>query len=338
MARTVGLLNETQVLFPLTLRRMRGEGWSYLDLEINTPVLRYCPKALEQLEKVLKAVIAKFNDGTNWQFYANKTCGLHVHVGKQARAEDKMTNAGHPFFVTRNLLTLVAFFEKQINTVFPPSRIEGQYAIPLSSSMRAKRNTYGIAEAIETSRGYRELADVMGAYIFATYNIQPLLCMDYTDRVDGSSFKTFEFRQHHGSVDSDDILSWVRFVCGLVRLCHRAGEVGFPGSFLRRHNQGLGFLELLDFLNMSALKEHYKKPGKLFEHLDTLPWEAAPGVLIPDDNRAEDSKLEVVDDHFEPNEEDRIAFGPPTLAAHISIGRSRDTSFGSDCCRGRCQY
>lgn len=126
---------------------MKSEGWSFLDLEITTPILKYSSKALEHLEKVLKALSAKFNDGVNWPFYTNGTCGLHVHVEKHARAEDQMANAGHPFIVARNLLTFGAFSEKQIHTVFPPDRIGGFFARPFSLSMRNKRGMCGVAEA-----------------------------------------------------------------------------------------------------------------------------------------------------------------------------------------------
>jgi hypothetical protein len=255
------------------------EGWMYLNMELKSPIFKYCPKALDQVREVLSALKHQFNDGINFRFFTNETCGMHVHVGTQQRdghnGKTKMENAGHPFDICRNLFTVCALFEKQIHSAFPLSRVDNRYGFPLSYWLRGTGDVYAGVDAIEDCSTYYDICDLLKGYPtpkHVAYNI-----LNLVDPLKG--YKTVEFRQHQGTVDPDEICSWVMFVCGLMRLSYRAGKAGFPVSFLAQHKEvGFGFPEMLDQLNMCDLADYYRMPGRLFEHQEDLPWEIAPWV------------------------------------------------------------
>jgi hypothetical protein len=252
------------------------QGWNYVPLEIVSPKLKYSPNALKQVRRVLEILKRKFDDENaeeeNFRWYVNNTCGLHIHVGAQRRVGTELTNNGFPFSVIKNLYTFGAYFQNQIHEIFPWRRINANFARAITRSLRSGgEGAHGVASRIEDCDDYKSLLEKSKRVPTwfdksVAYNIVPLQGMDPGATIQ-TGYKTIEFRQHHGSIDPDEICNWARFVTGLVRLSHHAGGAGFPVTFLdRSREENFRFLDLLTCLNMDGLKEHYGKPGKLFEH------------------------------------------------------------------------
>jgi hypothetical protein len=252
-------------------------GWYRIPVEIQTPIMKYSQEALNQVRSVLEYLYCEFNNKyeSNAKLFVNENCGLHVHVGAQKLGDRNLESTGFPFTVARNLYTAGLFLESQINAIFPPHRLKESHGASIQVVYRkhkdqAHMSRHEIASRIESYKTYGSLVDdlqhVQRRKI--AYNLENL---DEVLRQCGDGDlgvkQTIEFRQHHGTIDTEEIIHWVEFVCGLIRLSHQAGEAGFPVSFLHRgQDDRFGFLDLLRCLKMDSLIQYYSQPGKLYKH------------------------------------------------------------------------
>jgi hypothetical protein len=149
--------------------------------EIVSPVLQ----GEAGLQEVKKVVDILYRSGAT----VNRTCGLHIHIDASGLTVDDV----------KTIVSRYATHEEEIDKVMPPSRrlnncrcaysIKGSVA---SSVMRSSVRTTAELARATASR-------------FMKVNLHPL-----------RSYGTIEFRQHGGTVESDKIINWVRFLQSFV--------------------------------------------------------------------------------------------------------------------------
>lgn len=149
--------------------------------EVVSPILTG-RAGLAQVQKVAKALRA---NGAR----ANRSCGLHVHVGAKGMTPRHV----------QGILSRYAAFEHEIEAFMPESRRNNHFAKPVTLLIS---NTRSLMEPSAES---------------VSLMARSISCRYY--RVNVASFVrhgTIEFRHHSGSVDAEVISNWVLFVLNFV--------------------------------------------------------------------------------------------------------------------------
>lgn len=133
----------------------------------------------------------------------NDTCGLHVHVGNRQK--------GFPLRTVKNLCTLTSTFEREFESLRPPSRIGSGYC--RSSGQLFEGISPWDVERIIKSIWNRDnlISRFQESDKVYAYNLANLV----------GSKQTSEFRQHEATVDVEAIVKWVELTCGLVEKAHQ---------------------------------------------------------------------------------------------------------------------
>ena len=256
-----------------TIRDPGGNG-EYYGVEVKTPAFLFCDESIEQVEKVVGILNANFD------LHVNDTCGMHVHIG----------NAGekYPFTALKNFLMFVSLFEQQISSIHSEKRcLDNHYIQTIGEAAWYKRSPGEIAEIIanEISSITDIVEKVQCSGRFTTYNFSPL--REYTCS-NSRPPRTIEFRQHAGTLDSDEILSWVHFCLGLVGEAHAAGPKGFASLIVKRmHNaKTFSLLDLLQGLGMEGAYAFFEEKG-LHQH-PKWHWEWRSSVVTNRNSDLED--------------------------------------------------
>jgi hypothetical protein len=191
-------------------------------IEVVSPVLSG-PEGLAELRKVADALNAA---GAT----ANRTCGLHVHVGTTDLTIDDI----------KTIVKRYTTFENVIDTFMPNSR-------------RGDNNTY--------TKSMRRWAACEGSRLEACESLSALRS-SYFDRyykINLAAFVrqgTIEFRQHSGTVSAEKITNWVLFVLNFVEQSRvtmvvsdaaPARRRGRPGG--RSNARDKGLFKILNMLN-----------------------------------------------------------------------------------------
>ena len=252
------------------------EGWLECDVEIKSPAMRLCPKALGRVNAVLSVLLPAFDT------YVNASCGLHVHIGNQ--------RAGFPLQTLKNLSMLTAMFEHQLNSFHPSERVDSLHAKGPSTVFRGQ-NPWDVVQTIQNCATKRQLLflymneeDIDRNF---AYNLCPMVV---------GPRKTIEFRQHEGTLDALNITNWIQVAGGLVNAMHEIsgselGRLISDHAFHPRYSA----IDLLIRLKMGPLVPYYQ--GRLHAHLRPEPmwvpgWmggysEAAPRLRSGNDRREE---------------------------------------------------
>ena len=223
-----------------------GEGFMECDVEIKSPAMRLCPKALRRVHGVLSLLIPSFNT------YVNASCGLHVHIGNQ--------RAGFPLQTLKNLSMLTAMFEHQLDSFHPSDRVGSLHAKGPSKAFKGQ-NPWDVVRAIQNCATKRQLLFLYANEDGLDRNFAYNLCS-----MAAGPRKTIEFRQHEGTLDAVKIINWIQVAGGLVNAMHRMN-----GFELARLISVCAFdprytaIDLLLRLKMHKLVPYYK--GRLHTHL-----------------------------------------------------------------------
>jgi len=177
-------------------------------MEIRSPILRG-EKGIEEIKTVCKVL----ND---LKIKTNSSCGLHVHVG--------IKNSKKKFNV-KQILKIMQVYEENSKTIdrwVKAGRRTGRNGYAESVKDFIKNAT---AET-EKVRDVKWVQDGFGSGRYETITKivkrrlpQTLTALarkaDHFDRVNFSAYTkhgTIEFRQHHGTVNGEEITNWVRFL------------------------------------------------------------------------------------------------------------------------------
>lgn len=162
----------------------RGRG-----LEMVSPVLQ----GVAGLEIASKAVKALLNAGAK----IDRTCGLHVHLGM-----DGLTGA--------DIIKVVELYtanQKNINEVVSKSRHNTRWAKKYELSDNYTRSTLN---ALAGTSSATELRTACGRLNSDIYRYKAVNLVAY------ARYGTIEFRQHQGTLNSEKVVSWIKFVMALT--------------------------------------------------------------------------------------------------------------------------
>lgn len=179
-----------------------GDGFLECDIEIKSPAMRFCPKALRQIKKVVRLL------RRNFDMSMNESCGFHVHIGNRKK--------GFPLQALKHLCMLTAMFEHQLNSLHPAHRIGNLHAKSPSAAFKGQNpwDTLIKIQGCETKDALVLLyANNDGRLdrCFA-YNLCPMVTHPN---------KTIEFRQHEGTLDVSKIMIWIGLAGRMVDAMHK---------------------------------------------------------------------------------------------------------------------
>jgi hypothetical protein len=186
------------------------EKYVFHPLEIRSPALYFTPESLQEVEAVCSLLKSTYCINTN------KSTGLHVHIG--------YGEAGYEFNHLRNLIAFLWAFELQIDSIHPPHR----FGNPYCSSMREGAEL----SASWANKKHRLITPIQGVnYILNIKRKDKLfqrICFgrdaynfggirNFVKNGDNENIKpTVEFRQHESTLNSDEVINWVKTVAGIV--------------------------------------------------------------------------------------------------------------------------
>ena len=232
-----------------------GEGYLECDVEIKSPAMRLCPKALRRVNNVVSLIIPNFDT------YVNVSCGLHVHIGNQ--------RAGFPLQTLKNVSVLTAMFEHQLDSFHPADRLDSLHAKGPSKVFQGQ-NPWDTVQEIQKCASEGQLVFLYANDKGLDRNLAYNLC----SMADGPR-KTIEFRQHAGTLDAVKTMNWIQVAGGLVNAMHEISgfelaQLITDCAFQPRYTA----IDLLLRLNMGNLAPYYE--GRLHTHLRPEPiWVAA---------------------------------------------------------------
>ena len=182
---------------------VKPDGTPRVDAELPLPPLAPCDFAWDYIKKVCR-VLSDVNASVN------SACGLHVHIGNAPLLDnisptrfcgDSIASVdstgryisgcyGEPmdFVEVQDLQKRMTRQQSVVDTMFPRSRTNNRYCLPLS------------LRQIENATTIQQLT--FGK--FTTINLQTW------------SNGTIEFRQASGTIEADKIIKWVKFLLNLV--------------------------------------------------------------------------------------------------------------------------
>jgi len=209
---------EVAEAFNIQVKRVK-DSWNFRGIELISPPMKYDHMSdwipqIVQVDKVLTGI----RDSTTG-FYTeaalfNDTTGFHVHM-----SYPQMENKAN-LMVLKYVAIIWAVCENGIGLVHPPHRHHSvtQYA----RSLRIKFNPYSherFAERIYAANSLEALQALIG---FESGYSQVKFSNGREDKP-----LTIEFRQHRGTCNMKEVIYWVKFCAGVVRLAHRYVAVGF---------------------------------------------------------------------------------------------------------------
>lgn len=229
----------------------RLNGYLECDVEIKSPALRFCPKALRRVKRLVGLLTTHFN------VFVNTSCGFHVHIGNR--------KSGFPLQTLKHLCMLTALFEHQLNSLHPAHRIGNEHAKTPSAVFKSQ-NPWDTVATIQSRGSKGQLVRLYAGAEYRpdrcfAYNLLPLV---------SKREKTIEFRQHKGTLEWPEMINWVQVAGGLVNAMHEIrtdelarliGACAFDRKFT--------IFDLLVRLKLDALKPFYL--GQMHVHPRSEP-------------------------------------------------------------------
>ena len=238
-------------------------GYSAIEL---SPALPYTTASLSQVKEVFRLLFSTFD------VLVNKSCGLHVHVGNEEK--------GFPLQTLKNFCILTTTFERELESLHPPSRIGNKYSLS-SGALFAGISPWDVEKIIKSALNEDDLIfrvqDREKSYAYNLLNV-----LEYK--------KTIEFRQHEATVNVGDILNWVEVACSLVMKAHEFAMEDYNDvdqNNLRRYHvddylddtfniPNRSILDMLTNLGLAELAEYYSGRGLFTHPVPSWAW-ADPG-------------------------------------------------------------
>lgn len=205
-----------------------NELYEWVDIEINSPVMYFCPASLQAVQLVCHLLTS------NFRINVNSTCGLHVHVGNGVK--------GFDFGTIQNLMGFMYAFDPVLLAIHPPHRADTGYAqnTRLSSDLTTElidveKKRLGLddwyegsadrpAPEIRLSDGLSrifEMRDINGLrdLIGHGWGGMAVNLSNLTTPFSDPYKRTVEFRQHASTLNGDRVVAWVQLVAGLIEWC-----------------------------------------------------------------------------------------------------------------------
>ncbi|KAI9714931.1 MAG: hypothetical protein M1812_006244 [Candelaria pacifica] len=231
------LITDDSTITPPRMPPQDAQDWVYVGAELASPVLPFNTDSLNEITNVVNFLASKYPISTN------ESCGFHVHVGNS-------TN-GFPLQTLKSFYTIAATYERQIQSIHPPHRLNNFFCTAISSllpNMLTSAKAAIIAEASTVDDFVKLLTNPSGRY--TAYNLNGLV---------NGPYRTIEFRQHAGTTNVAAVTNWVQFVVGLIAWAHAAGPHDVL-SLVQQvcDNPDMEFSDLLGSLQMEHLIEFYR--------------------------------------------------------------------------------
>lgn len=212
----------------------KEDNLCYYTIEMISPVFNFGPESFQEIKKMLTALGKRFN------VIVNRTCGLHVHVGRGKK--------GFSFTPFQHLMSTIWVFEHEISELLHKSRSEiSSFCAPLHerSNLATRKYEGDLLDVILGTSNINEVVDMFAAYEHAigiAYAI-PNLRQPYFNPVK----RTIEFRQHEGCLQPELVLNWVSFVVELVAWAHKISRQDLKiilSQYVDRPNDSFSIEEL----------------------------------------------------------------------------------------------
>lgn len=257
----------------------RDSGYGMIGIEIRSPALYYMPNALKEIGRAVNLLTRTYC------ISLNDSCGLHCHVGDGLK--------GFPFWVMQRLMAFLYAFEPQLNSLHWQGRFNHPYAASLRYGSRYSE-TY-LAEHGHRPRPFQGVEHFLFCKDWTelnascqpgpglsrlAYRFPDLMHADLADREQMAGEKlTVEFRQHCGSVDSEEIQNWIRTCVGIVRFVKESSFSMLSEMFVLIVGETIDgedgatrepvlaettftILHLLELMGLSEARKYYGRMGK----------------------------------------------------------------------------
>jgi hypothetical protein len=209
----------------------------------------------------------------------NPTCGFHVYVGNGFGRDEKRFD----FSTVQNLMAIIWTFEDQTESLHPEHRRNNIYCRTLHEGSCLGGNTqYQGLGNIYCQKDLAELRWVLNSHNhFDAYNIKHV--------VDERSSTTTEFRRHAGTIDPDEVASWVILVVRLVEVARGYDSAKLEACLYRfvvREERGTKLItsqfitHFLGFLEVAEYYEEKSRWGKVGNHLSNVAGEIQLGTTV----------------------------------------------------------
>ncbi|RDW92361.1 hypothetical protein BP5796_01755 [Coleophoma crateriformis] len=319
-----GGFNKWSIVSDSSVTAMKHEhNFIWNSIEVISPAYYIFDDTLNDIRKTCRLL------AENYMIHINETAGMHVHVG-----------LGHQRFQLGHLRRLLAFFwgfEEQLNTLHPEHRSAENCGWARSlreQSIYANRSTTavqkavlpGIEEGIRYFLGQRfgstrDIAKEAGGFDgngkTMAYNFSSIALEEPLKH-------TIEFRQAAGTIDEDEIVTWIRTCVGIVDFCRCVdGSEAFDRviSLAREKDSPdkVNVIQLLRRMGLGDQADFYKERGLYFNlQKQSLPSFDDDGFVHLNDDR-EPSPAEG-DFQLPPN-----AFNLSSLTSKVSSSHTERT-------------
>lgn len=177
-------------------------------IELKTPIFHSTRAALEQIERVTKLLVSKF------RLFTNEKCGLHVHVGNENRGFDLPT--------LKKFCSLITAFERQLESLHPPSRVQNPYAKSVRETFNRGATLTQKLFIIDKLETVQDLIVRFHGTHDGDYNKYMAYNFFNLHQSFPEPLRTIEFRQHRGTLDPKLITNWIMVACSLVNISYAA--------------------------------------------------------------------------------------------------------------------
>ena len=209
----------------------------------------YADQSAREIRGVIEAIKSEFD------IYANESCGLHIHVGSFS---ENLKKQDFPFETLQNAAILVIAFEHVISTLLPRSRIvnpedvhrpvevKGLYCQPPSTQVTFEGlHIFQRLQEIHLCSNTQQLIHQMCPNgRMAAFSLDSL----------NSSKKTIEFRYFEGCVDPERISALVEFVTTLMTFAHSVTDPELNDIIRHVQNPNYGIFHFLLDIGITSPK------------------------------------------------------------------------------------
>ena len=182
--------------------------YNYCQIEITTPIFYFTEQSIAQVRKVCQILAGTY------RININQSCGIHVHSGDET--------LGFSADTLRNLSAFLWTFETQLATIHPKHRLKnmlqsgniGELSVLGLGLVGDRLRRPGLEMILSTETGNEAVGLLQPpepekkrlAYAFANVELPYV----HPEK------RTVEFRQHEGTLDADELISWLRVCNGII--------------------------------------------------------------------------------------------------------------------------